>query len=1484
MERRFIILAILLIALAAIASVGAVYAFTAETTNSGNDYDSEPTTIRVLNARNAANNMGVRLQSINIVNDVSALGNGTWAVSESLRSTSVSGYLDIKCPSSVTAQNPGKMRVWIQLDEPESTTLIESIYLYIYVDGDDNSPVSYKLYGADSELEEVVGEPNRNDIDIQTWTGANAKKFTLTMKLLDSFSVNPERMDTNGDNKILTNTVYFASGAKDPVVPLKINYYVDDDNVPTAVQSAYQGNVLEAPASPAGYRIESWYTDSTRGVTGRQWNFAEDHVDVVDDGLVDVGGFLTLKLYAKYTLIEYGITYNYPDGSVITANPSSYNVETPDIHLNNPTLANYTFTGWSGTGIVDQSGNPTKSTEVTITTGSAGDREYTANWEYTVTFHVNNGGSDLTTTQTIVKGAYTLLNKKPDSFTNGDLVFYGWSTSPSGDVEYGDNVNVIDLGNEDLYAIWGDYLSITYVSNDPDETGDPPAPINNLIPGAIKTVSDQGGLVKPGFIGWIDAASKKTYAPNTTIEVGTTNITLVAVYTDCVVAFYSNGGNGTMTGQQVSSAIWLPLKANTFTKTGYAFYGWNTVDDGTGTWYANKDMVSPNARLDLYAIWGHSIEYDVNGASGDGPTPSIVRENSSVVVKAIGGLSKAGCTFKGWNTAANGSGTNYAEGETIASLTSNIKLYAIWECTVTYTATEASYSSTNKVLSGDTIKLPDGLTYGGHSLTAWESGGNLYLPGRNVVVSGNMEFTAVWTAVATIEFNAGTGGTGEMPDQLVYAGVKTPLNLNQYENTAGKAFFGWSTSPSGNVIYQDGEAVTLNAGVTLYAIWKNYVTFSTKGAPLVVEEIDNVFLNDNGTVDEPDLELDGYKVEWYSDIGLTQRFYLSDEANPSTFSAGSNHELYGKWFVNVYFICAGNTDKIDYFQYGVETQIQNKDTFTNQQCWNTRSDGSGTYYDKNAYITVTSPLGLYAIMSAQSNTFTISFNANGGTGSMANQNSFKPGTTQLSLFSTGTIAKEGYTFYKWNTAADGSGIWFGDGSRAMITKGMANEGTVTLYAIWNHKVTYYGNGSDGGSSVDPQYVNPNGSVTVSICTYTKSNMVFYGWNTISSGAGNYYQPGDILTVTDDMSLYAIWAYTITFDANEGSGSVSAILCQSGAHVNLPDATGMTRSGFVFYGWNTAPDGTGDPYSAGESVLFESDTLLYAIWGHSATFQALDATAGEKIKVIVTTESTIPFEGGNYLSRDGYTFKGWYDGQTHYTSGPISVDTNVVLNAEWDPVVYTITYTLNGGSGVTSETYDPTAAKTLQSTTRAGYTFKGWSGTNLYGSYNGSVTLPVGSFGDKAYAAHWSQYIVTFNANGGYGVMTDQALNAGSLNTNTFLKKGYTFSGWATTPAGSVEYTNGQSVTLTGNITLYAVWTINTYTITYNNNAATTPVTTPTSYQVTSTPIVLDAPEKTNNEFGGWYTNSECTGDAVTQIPQGSTGDKVFWAKWTPVNA
>ncbi len=92
-------------------------------------------------------------------------------------------------------------------------------------------------------------------------------------------------------------------------------------------------------------------------------------------------------------------------------------------------------------------------------------------------------------------------------------------------------------------------------------------------------------------------------------------------------------------------------------------------------------------------------------------------------------------------------------------------------------------------------------------------------------------------------------------------------------------------------------------------------------------------------------------------------------------------------------------------------------------------------------------------------------------------------------------------------------------------------------------------------------------------------------------------------ITSNITLTAKWTktYTVTLDANGGSGSIASITEVAGTEITLPAGTAFTQDGFdyIFAGWNTKPNATGENYAAGEKITLDAELTLYAKWGLAA---------------------------------------------------------------------------------------------------------------------------------------------------------------------------------------------------------------------------------------------------------------------------------------------
>ena len=181
--------------------------------------------------------------------------------------------------------------------------------------------------------------------------------------------------------------------------------------------------------------------------------------------------------------------------------------------------------------------------------------------------------------------------------------------------------------------------------------------------------------------------------------------------------------------------------------------------------------------------------------------------------------------------------------------------------------------------------------------------------------------------------------------------------------------------------------------------------------------------------------------------------------------------------------------------------------------WNTKADGSGTSYAAGGSYTANAPVTLYAIWVP--NTYAVTYNANGGSGSTAAQT--KTYGVALTLRQN-AFTRAGHTFSKWNTKADGSGTSYAAGGSYTA------NAAVTLYAIWTadtYPVTYNGNGAESGATASQTKIWGK-TLALSECGFVRKGYAFTGWNTAPDGTGTAYAPGASYTANAAVTLYAQW--------------------------------------------------------------------------------------------------------------------------------------------------------------------------------------------------------------------------------------------------------------------------------------------------------------------------------------------------------------------------
>ena len=143
------------------------------------------------------------------------------------------------------------------------------------------------------------------------------------------------------------------------------------------------------------------------------------------------------------------------------------------------------------------------------------------------------------------------------------------------------------------------------------------------------------------------------------------------------ITFNANGGTGEMEALIANPGYDKRLSSNTFTREGYTFTGWNTAADGTGTGYADGATVKFDADTTLYAQWTQNPVITFNANEGTGTMASQTVNPGKSATLSANTFTRADYDFAGWNTAADGSGTKYADKAEITT-SENIILYAQW--------------------------------------------------------------------------------------------------------------------------------------------------------------------------------------------------------------------------------------------------------------------------------------------------------------------------------------------------------------------------------------------------------------------------------------------------------------------------------------------------------------------------------------------------------------------------------------------------------------------------------------------------------------------------------------------------------------------------------------------------------------------------------------------------------------------------------------
>ncbi len=388
-----------------------------------------------------------------------------------------------------------------------------------------------------------------------------------------------------------------------------------------------------------------------------------------------------------------------------------------------------------------------------------------------------------------------------------------------------------------------------------------------------------------------------------------------------------------------------------------------------------------------------------------------------------------------------------------------------------------------------------------------------------------------------------------------------------------------------------------------------------------------------------------------------------------------------------------------------------------------------------------------------------------------------------------TTAKATATFNGWAESAEGEKVY----DNKQEVSNLTTEGTYDLYANWTLG-------------------------TVTLPTPERTGYAFTGWTVNADGTGTVYNGGDVYTPVEDVTFYAQWSinkYTATFDANGGSEAVPVTITKDYG-TELGELPTTVRPGHTFNGWFTAAEE--GKFITADTKMPAGDVIYYAQWTlnkHTITFDSANGNPPVVIEQYYGTEAVV----ADAPEKEGHTFEGWNtkaDGTgTAYEPGDkFELTENVELFAQWTVNQYKLSFDANGGSDVDPIEQDyGTEVTAPADPTRKGYTFAGWDGDI-------PETMPAT---DMTFTAKWNinQYTATFDDTEGSGhkETITQDYDTDVTVPEAPEREGYTFLNWNTEADGTgKDYKPGKKITLEdADITFYAQWSINQYTIKFDTD-------------------------------------------------------------------
>ncbi len=890
---------------------------------------------------------------------------------------------------------------------------------------------------------------------------------------------------------------------------------------------------------------------------------------------------------------------------------------------------------------------------------------------------------------------------------------------------------------------------------------------------------------------------------------------------------------------------------------------------------------------------------------------------------------RAGYTFGGYYTGKDGTGTRYytptGESDRNWDIIGPGTLYAYWlRDNITFDkkggsgGTDSCYVPSGGSIGTITIPSLSGWTFRGYTDNLGSSP-NLYVKsngkGATQAISGSKELKANWTKSVALNANGGTAGSLTS----MTAGIGRPLGLKCVQvksdnpnypiriifnkgitdssdwapTREGYVFAGYydTSASTGGTCYinASGSAqsacnpVTSSMPSTLYARWNPEVTFDKQGGS---GGIDSVGVPSNGFIGAITVpSLSGWTFRGYTDdFSSTPYLFVKSNGTGSSRRITSPKNLKANWTRSVSLNANGGTSgSLTSMTAGIGRPL-------GQKCIQVESDHSD-----------------YPIRSI-----------------------FNKGITDDPGWAPTRI---GYKFAGYyNTSANTGGTCYIDanGIAQSVCNPVTSSMPSTLYARWTpntYTVEYWDKAGRNKLSSATFTYDTSKALAAKPASGVSTGYTAVGWATSANQSTKTYDFGSSqknLATSGTKNLYLAETpnkYTVEYWNKAGTTKLSSatFTYDSSKALAARPTTGVT-SGYTAVGWATSTGQSSKTYDFGSSQknLATSGTKkLYLAEAPNKYAVALDRQGATNGSSTATATYDAAMPSITVPTRAGYTFGGYYTqanggGKQYYTSTGKSANawkeaSAKTLYAKWTANSYTVEYWNKAGTTKLSSatfTYDSSKALAAKpaSGVSTGYTAVGWATSTNQSSKTydfGSSQKNLATSGTvKLYLAEApNKYTILLDGNGENSQVSPSSINAtydAAVTLPTPTRKGYSFAGWNTQQNGHGDpYGAGDqgAINLTpnngGTARLYAQWTANDYTVTFDPNREGT---TATSQEQTYGALLKALPAGTlcsddgGFRFAGYFDEDgkqyySSDGTPVAGIAWDKDADTTLYAHW-----